>query len=153
MSVPDRLDYIRRLLRSYAAYVCRVQRIAQARCPVVRFCHKQQKVFCELSINNQYVCSYTLDINRNFTFIFSLAVANTDLTRYFLALEPKLRSLLYTIRLWIKQKDLLGKGHRFNTYTLFWMIVCMLQLDNQQLPSVQSLADRASKSTSSLDLI
>ena len=39
------------------AYVCHVQRIAQARCPVVRFCHKQQKVFCELSINNQYVFS------------------------------------------------------------------------------------------------
>jgi hypothetical protein len=53
MSIADRLDYIRRLLRSSAAYVCHVQRIAQARCPVVRFCHKQQKVFCELSINNQ----------------------------------------------------------------------------------------------------
>ena len=53
MSVADRLDYIRRLLRSSAAYVCHVQRIAQARCPVVRFCHKQQKIFCELSINNQ----------------------------------------------------------------------------------------------------
>ncbi|CAF4628313.1 unnamed protein product, partial [Rotaria magnacalcarata] len=33
MSVTDRLDYIRRLLRSYAAYVCHVQRISQARCP------------------------------------------------------------------------------------------------------------------------
>jgi DNA polymerase sigma len=80
-----------------------------------------------------------------FAFLFSLAVANTDLIRYFLVFEPKLRSLLYTIRLWIKQKDLLGKGHRFNTYTLFWMIVCTLQLENQQLPSVQSLAERASK--------
>ncbi|CAF1396654.1 unnamed protein product [Adineta steineri] len=125
MSIPDRLDYIRRLLRSYAAHVCRVQRIAQARCPVVRFCHKQQKIFCELSINNH------------------LAVANTELVRYFLLFEPKLRSLLCTIRLWIKQKDLLGRGHRFNTYTLFWMIVCTLQLDNKQLPSVQSLAERA----------
>ena len=55
MSIPDRLDYIRRLLRSYAAHVCHVQRIAQARCPVLRFCHKQQKIFCELSINNQSV--------------------------------------------------------------------------------------------------
>ncbi|UJR23045.1 hypothetical protein I4U23_026071 [Adineta vaga] len=125
MSIPDRLDYIRRLLRSSAAYVCHVQRIAQARCPVVRFCHKQQKMFCELSINNH------------------LATANTDLVRYFLIYEPKLRSLLYTIRLWLKQKDLLGKGHRFNTYTLFWMIVCSLQLDNQQLPSVKSLSERA----------
>ena len=151
MSIPDRLDYIRRLLRSYAAYVCHVQRIAQARCPVVRFCHKQQKVFCELSVNNQYV--FSIIFKRNFTFIFSLAVANTDLIRYFLVLEPKLRSLLYTIRIWIKQKDLLGKGHRFNTYTLFWMIVCTLQLDNNQLPSVQSLADRASKLYNCLDSI
>ncbi|CAF1170292.1 unnamed protein product [Adineta ricciae] len=125
MSIPDRLDCIRRLLRSSAAYVCHVQRIAQARCPVVRFCHKQQKIFCELSINNH------------------LAVANTDLVRYYLIYEPKLRSLLYTIRLWLKQKDLVGKGHRFNTYTLFWMVVCSLQLDNQQLPSVLSLAERA----------
>ncbi|CAF2465536.1 unnamed protein product [Rotaria sp. Silwood2] len=125
MSITDRLDYIRRLLRSYAAYVCHVQRIAQARCPVVRFCHKQQKFFCELSINNH------------------LAVANTDLIRYFLAFEPKLRPLLYTIRLWLKQKDLLGKGHRFNTYTIFWMIVCTLQLDNQQLPNVQTLTECA----------
>lgn len=62
MSTADRLDYIRRLLRSYAAHVCYVQRIAQARCPVLRFCHKQQKVFCELSINNQSVifCSVFL---------------------------------------------------------------------------------------------
>ncbi|CAF0939318.1 unnamed protein product [Rotaria sordida] len=125
MSVTDRLNYIGRLLRSYAPYVCHVQRIAQARCPVVRFCHKQQKFFCELSINNH------------------LAVANTDLIRYFLVFEPKLRSLLYTIRLWLKQKDLLGKGHRFNTYTLFWMIVCTLQLDNKQLPNVQTLTERA----------
>ncbi|CAF0947367.1 unnamed protein product [Rotaria sp. Silwood1] len=125
MSVTDRLDYIRRLLRSYAAYVCHVQRIAQARCPVVRFCHKQQKIFCELSINNH------------------LAVANTELIRYFLVFEPKLRSLLYTIRLWLKQKDLLGKGYRFNTYTIFWMIVCTLQLDNKQLPNVQTLTDCA----------
>ncbi len=80
-----------------------------------------------------------------FNFIFSLAIANTNLIRYFLVFEPKLRSLLYTIRLWIKQKDLLGKGHRFNTYTLFWMIICTLQLENKQLPSVQSLADSASK--------
>ncbi|CAF4954227.1 unnamed protein product, partial [Rotaria socialis] len=71
------------------------------------------------------------------------AVANTDLVRYFLAFEPKLRSLLYTIRLWLKQKDLLGKGHRFNTYTVFWMIVCALQLDNQQLPNVQNLVEHA----------
>jgi len=125
MSVADRLDYIRRLLRSSAAYVCHVQRIAQARCPVVRFCHKQQKIFCELSINNH------------------LAVANTKLIQYFLTLEPKLRSLLYTIRLWLKQKDLLGRGHRFNTYTLFWMIVTHLQIHNQQLPSVRTLADLA----------
>jgi DNA polymerase sigma len=83
-----------------------------------------------------------------FVFLFSLAVANTDLIRYFLAFEPKLRSLLHTIRLWIKQKDLLGKGHRFNTYTLFWMIVCTLQLHDKQLPSVQSLAEHASKSNS-----
>ena len=59
MSVADRLDYIRRLLRSSAAYVCHVQRIAQARCPVVRFCHKQQKIFCELSINNHLAVANT----------------------------------------------------------------------------------------------
>ena len=73
-------------------------------------------------------------------------MANTALVRYFLAFEPKLRALLHTVRLWMKQKDLLGRGHRFNTYTLFWMIVCALQLEDNQLPSVQSLAARASKS-------
>ncbi|CAF1098176.1 unnamed protein product [Didymodactylos carnosus] len=52
-SVADRLDYIGRLLRSHAPYVCHIQRICHARCPLVRFCHKQQKLFCELSINNQ----------------------------------------------------------------------------------------------------
>lgn len=71
-------------------------------------------------------------------------MANTELLRYFLAIEPKLRPLLHTIRLWTKQKDLLGKGHKFNTYTLFWMIVCVLQLDNKQLPDVQSINERAS---------
>ena len=80
-----------------------------------------------------------------FHFVFSLAVANTELIRFYLIFEPKLRSLLYAIRLWIKQKDLLGKGHRFNTYTLFWMIVCTLQLNNKLLPSVQELVERASK--------
>lgn len=87
-----------------------------------------------------------MGIEMNFLCFFSLAVANTELIRYFLVLEPKLRSLLYTIRVWLKQKDLLGKGHRFNTYTLFWMIVFALQTDNKQLPDVQTLADRASNS-------
>lgn len=82
----------------------------------------------------------------------SLAVANTDLIRYFLTMEPKLRPLLQTIRLWAKQKDLLGRGHRFNTYTLFWMIVCALQMHNQHLPSVRSLAERASKLIRSLSV-
>ena len=143
MSVVDRLDYIRRLLRSSAAHVCHVQRIAQARCPVIRFCHKQQKIFCELSINNQY--DFPPRISSKLYFSSSLAVANTDLIRYFLVMEPKLRPLLQTVRLWAKQKDLLGRGHRFNTYTLFWMIVCALQMQNQHLPSVRSLAERASK--------
>ena len=144
MSVVDRLDYIRRLLRSSAAYVCHVQRIAHARCPVIRFCHKQQKIFCELSINNQYDFFFQ-GISSKTVHLFSLAVANTDLVRYFLGMEPKLRALLHTIRLWAKQKDLLGRGHRFNTYTLFWMIVCALQMHHQHLPSVQSLTQRASK--------
>ena len=72
-------------------------------------------------------------------------MANTKLVQYFLLIEPKLRPLLYTIRLWMKQKDLLGRGHRFNTYTLFWMVVIAMQLHHTRLPSVQSLADRASK--------
>ena len=75
----------------------------------------------------------------------SLAVANTELIRYFLIMEPKLSPLLYTVRSWLKQKDLLGRGHRFNTYTLFWMIVGSMQVNNHQLPSVQSLAESAGK--------
>lgn len=118
--------------------------------------HKLVVQWFDFVINNKK-CSvnYLLIISR-FIFLIaflqnvfsslSLAVANTDLTRYFLVCEPKLRALLYTIRLWIKQKDLLGKGHRFNTYTLFWMIVCTLQLENKQVPSVESLAELASKS-------
>ncbi|CAF1019761.1 unnamed protein product [Didymodactylos carnosus] len=119
-SVADRLDYIGRLLRSHAPYVCHIQRICHARCPLVRFCHKQQKLFCELSINNH------------------LAICNTELIRLYLELEPNLRLLLYTVRLWTKQKDLFGKGTRFNTYTLFWMLVFVLQQE-QRLPSVSML--------------
>ena len=78
--------------------------------------------------------------------IFSLAVANTELIQYLMACEPKLRPLLFAIRLWIKQKDLLGRGHRFNTYTLFWMIVVSMQINQQQLPSIQSLSQRAGNS-------
>ncbi len=99
-------------------------------------------------VNYQSIISRLISINLDWhSFVrFSLAVANTDLIRYFLVYEPKLRSLLHTIRLWIKQKDLLGKGHRFNTYTIFWMIVCMLQVHDKHLPSVQSLVQLASKS-------
>ena len=98
-------------------------------------------------MNYQSIISRFISIELiNILFIlFSLAVANTDLIRYFLVYQPKLRAMLHAIRLWIKQKDLLGRGHRFNTYTLFWMIVCTLQLQDKQLPSVQSLAQSASK--------
>jgi DNA polymerase sigma len=144
MPTADRLDYIRRLLRSYAAHVCHVQRIAHARCPVLRFCHKQEKIFCELSINNQYVKHTSMYFTYLLLVLFSLAVANTELIRYCLVCEPKLSPLLYTIRLWMKQKDLLGRGHRFNTYTLFWMIIFSMQSNaNNQLPSIQSLSNRS----------
>lgn len=76
-------------------------------------------------------------------------MANTELVQYFLLFEPKLRPLLYTIRLWMKQKDLLGRGHRFNTYTLFWLLVVAMQLHHTRLPSVQSLTDRARKMNNS----
>ena len=87
------------------------------------------------------------------SFSFSLAVANTELIQYFLSFQPKLRPLLYTIRLWMKQKDLLGRGHRFNTYTLFWMIVVSMQLHHTRLPSVHSLADHAGMKNISLSNI
>ena len=97
-------------------------------------------------MNSRSITSKSISIELiNILFLFSLAVANTDLVRYFLVYQPKLRAVLHTIRLWIKQKDLLGRGHRFNTYTLFWMIVCTLQLQDKQLPSVQSLAQSANK--------
>lgn len=99
--------------------------ITNTRCPVVRFFHEKTSIYCDISLNNY------------------LAVANSKLFEVYMALEPNLQKLIFTIRYWMKHKNL-SSPSRFNSYTITWLIIFYMQQKKiGYLPIVQDLIKMA----------
>ena len=76
--------------------------------------------------------------------LFSLAYANTKLIQFYMQLEPNLRRIIFTIRYWMKQKNLLASS-KLNSYTVTWLIIFYLQKKHiGYLPTVEFLANMTS---------
>ncbi|RZF48479.1 hypothetical protein LSTR_LSTR007757 [Laodelphax striatellus] len=108
-------------------YFEKVVKIATARVPIVTFNHVETGLLCDV------------------TFLNKLGLKNSEMLKFLLSLDPRIRNLALIVKYWAKVHELSGIGN-FSNYALTFMVVFYLQqLDEPLVPSVyllQQLADR-----------
>lgn len=77
----DRVKLVSRILSNWGDLFTNIIAIPGARCPVIKCEHRATGMKCDLSINNR------------------LALRNTRLIKLFSSLDPRVRPLLYSLRL------------------------------------------------------
>ena len=72
-----------------------------------------------------------------FSFLFRLGVANSDLLRCYMSLDPRVPRLVFIVRAWAKAKALTA-GRHLTSYALTLMVLYFLQTqDPPVIPSLQ----------------
>ncbi|XP_028405404.1 speckle targeted PIP5K1A-regulated poly(A) polymerase-like [Dendronephthya gigantea] len=104
------LEFVVNILRRFAAGCQNVVGVKTAKCPVVKFVHRDSGLSCDLSINNR------------------LALRNTELIKSYVALDDRIRPLAITLKNWGAAKRLTGSGGRqISNYCLVLMLLHFLQ--------------------------
>ena len=88
---------------------------------------------CTLRVYNTSFCT---SLNKYFSFLFRLGVANSDLLRCYMSLDPRIPQLVFIVRAWAKAKALTA-GRQLTSYALTVMVLYFLQTQNP--PVIPSL--------------
>nr|XP_020494246.2 poly(A) RNA polymerase, mitochondrial [Labrus bergylta] len=88
-----------------------VQKILNARCPLVRFSHQPSGFQCDLTANNR------------------VAIKSTELLYLYGELDPRVRSLVFTVRCWARTHAITSSipGAWITNFSLTFMVLFFLQ--------------------------
>ncbi|XP_044195536.1 poly(A) RNA polymerase, mitochondrial [Thunnus albacares] len=105
-----------------------VQKILNARCPLVRFAHQPSGFQCDLTANNR------------------VAIKSTELLYLYGELDPRVRSLVFTVRCWARAHGITSSipGAWITNFSLTVMVLFFLQRRSPPIiPTLDHLRDLA----------
>ncbi|CAJ1081843.1 poly(A) RNA polymerase%2C mitochondrial [Xyrichtys novacula] len=105
-----------------------VQKILNARCPLVRFAHQPSGFQCDLTANNR------------------VAMKSTELLYLYGELDPRVRSLVFTVRCWARAHGITSSipGAWITNFSLTVMVLFFLQRRSPPIiPTLNHLRDLA----------
>ncbi|XP_074549720.1 poly(A) RNA polymerase, mitochondrial [Halichoeres trimaculatus] len=105
-----------------------MQKILNARCPLVRFAHQPSGFQCDLTANNR------------------VAMKSTELLYLYGELDPRVRSLVFTVRCWARAHGITSNipGAWITNFSLTVMVLFFLQNRNPPIiPTLNQLRDLA----------
>uniref|UniRef100_A0AAQ5X5H9 RL domain-containing protein n=1 Tax=Amphiprion ocellaris TaxID=80972 RepID=A0AAQ5X5H9_AMPOC len=105
-----------------------VQKILNARCPLVRFAHQPSGFQCDLTANNR------------------VAMKSTELLYLYGQLDPRVRSLVFTVRCWARAHGVTSSipGAWISNFSLTVMVLFFLQKRSIPIiPTLEHLRDLA----------
>ncbi|XP_069686366.1 uncharacterized protein [Periplaneta americana] len=85
-----------------------IEAVPKARTPIVRFYHKPSRMQCDLAFRHGLGCE------------------NTKLIRFYLSLDPRVKSLIIFLKQWANVHGLIGPCNITN-YALTWLVIFYLQ--------------------------
>lgn len=113
----------KKLLHKHGRIFSQVFAIPKAKTPIVKCVHKPTQISCDFNFKNM------------------LGVCNSSLTRYYLSLDNKLKSVMIILKYWAKVHELSGSSGKFSNYSLIMMFIFYLQQEPYLLPPVITLQD------------
>ncbi|XP_071826798.1 speckle targeted PIP5K1A-regulated poly(A) polymerase-like isoform X6 [Apostichopus japonicus] len=121
------LEFVAQIIQKCVPSCHKVQTIASARKPVIKFVHKDSGLHCDIILNNR------------------LVLRNTELIHFYSTLDPVVRPLILLIRRWAKLNHVAensGPGPRLTNYALTWMVILFLQTKGI-IPTIEELREAA----------
>uniref|UniRef100_A0A3B4AMD3 Uncharacterized protein n=1 Tax=Periophthalmus magnuspinnatus TaxID=409849 RepID=A0A3B4AMD3_9GOBI len=125
------LSVIAECLEQFGPGCVGVQKILNARCPLVRFAHQPSGFQCDLTANNR------------------VAMRSTELLYLFGELDPRVRALVFTVRCWARANGVTSSipGAWITNFSLTLMVVFFLQRRSPPiLPTLDRLKELAGPS-------
>ncbi|PIK36279.1 hypothetical protein BSL78_26879 [Apostichopus japonicus] len=126
------LEFVAQIIQKCVPSCHKVQTIASARKPAIKFVHKDSGLHCDIILNNR------------------LVLRNTELIHFYCTLDPVVRPLILLIRRWAKLNHVAensGPGPRLirlnkTNYALTWMVILFLQTEGI-VPTIEELREAA----------
>ncbi|XP_035162958.2 poly(A) RNA polymerase, mitochondrial isoform X2 [Callithrix jacchus] len=118
------LSVIGECLDNFSPGCVGVQKILNARCPLVRFSHQASGLQCDLTTNNR------------------IALTSSELLYIYGALDSRVRALVFTVRCWARAHSLTSSipGAWITNFSLTMMVIFFLQRRSPPiLPTLDSL--------------
>ncbi|XP_044255615.1 uncharacterized protein LOC123005749 [Tribolium madens] len=103
---------------------CDVLLISGAKTPIIKCIHTKTQICCDINVKNK------------------LSVRNSELIKYYLTLDEKIKPLMIFVKFWADFYDL-KKVNFFSSYALYMMVIYYLQQTPYNVPTVLTLQRNA----------